>query len=129
DRRAEAFEIFFIPGRGNRRQRSPVECALERDDAETLGLAAGKLIFARHLDRAFNRLGAGILEKYRVGKAQAEQPVRQPLAFGNSVQVRDVPDFLRLILERAHQPRMGMSKSINCDAGGEIEVALTVSGE
>ena len=43
DRRAEAFEIFFIPGRGDRRQRAPVECAFERDDAETLGLAAKRI--------------------------------------------------------------------------------------
>ena len=99
DRRAEAFEIFLVPGRGNRGQRTPVECAFECDDAETLRLAGSRLIFARHLDRAFDRLGAGILEENRVGEAHRAEPVGQPLAFRDAVQVGDVPELPRLLLE------------------------------
>ena len=40
DRRAEAFEIFLVAGRGDRGQRAAVEGAFEGDDAVTLRLAA-----------------------------------------------------------------------------------------
>ena len=94
-----------------------------------LRLAVRRLIFARHLDRAFDRLGAGILEEHGVGEGRLAQPVGQPLAFRDAVQVGDVPELLRLLVERAHQPRMRMSKRIDGDAGGEIEIALAVSRE
>src|SRR6185437_8906172 len=114
------------PGSGNRCQCSPMERALERNDAETLGLAGGELVMARHLDRAFDRLGAGVLKKHRVGKAHRAQPIGQPLGFRNAIQIGDVPNLPRLLLERIYEPRMGMPKSINSDAGGEIEVPLTL---
>ena len=97
DRRAEAFEIFLVAGRGDRRQRAAVEGAFEGDDAVALGLAVGELIFARHLDRAFDRLGAGVLEEHGVGKGRLAQPVGQPLAFRDAVQIRDVPELPRLL--------------------------------
>ena len=123
-RRAEAVEIFLVAGRGQRRQRAAVEGALEGDDAEPLGLAAGGLIFARHLDRALDRLGAGILKKHRVGKGRRAQPVGQPFAFRNAIEIRDVPDLLRLLGQRLDQIGMRMAERVDGDAGGEIEVAL-----
>ena len=68
-RRPEAFEIFRRAGRGQRRQRAAVKRAFEGDDAVALGMALGGVIFARDLDRAFHRLGAGIGEEHEVGKA------------------------------------------------------------
>jgi len=73
-RRAEAFEIFLVAGGGDRRQRAAVKGALEGDDAITLRLAGGILIFARHLDAALDRLGAGILEEHQIGEAEFAQP-------------------------------------------------------
>ena len=93
------------------------------------GLPQAELIFARHLDRAFDRLGAGILEEHRVGKARRAQPVGQPLAFRNAVQIGDVPELLRLLGQRRDQMRMRVAERIDGDAGGEIEIALAVSRE
>jgi hypothetical protein len=47
-----------------------VERALEGDDPVALGMALGGVIFARHLDRAFHRLGAGVCKKHEVGEAR-----------------------------------------------------------
>jgi hypothetical protein len=106
-----------------------VEGAFKCDDAETLRLAAGKLIVARHLDRAFDRLGAGILEKYRIGKAQRAQPVGQPLGFRDAVQVGDVPELLRLLGQRRDHVRMRVAERVDGDARGKIEIALAFSRE
>ena len=129
DRGAEAFEILLVAGRRDGRERAAVEGALEGDDAVALGLARRRLIFARHLDRAFERLGAGIREEHRVGKARLAQPIGQPLAFRNAVQIRDVPDLLGLLGERLDQMRMGMAERVDGDARGEIEVALAIGRE
>ena len=93
DRRTEAVEIFLVAGGGERGQRAAVERAFEGDDAVALRLAVGRLIFARHLDRALDRLGAGIPEEHGVGEGRRAQPLGQPFAFRNAVQIRDVPDL------------------------------------
>ena len=94
-----------------------MEGAFEGDDTVALRLAGGRLIFARHLDRALDRLGAGILEKYRVGEARRAQPVGELLAFRNAIEIGDVPEFLRLLGQRLDQLRMRMAKRIDSDAG------------
>ena len=71
---------FAEPVGGERRQRAAVERAFEGDDAIALGMALGGVIFARDLDRAFHRLGAGIGEEHEVGEALLAQPRREPLA-------------------------------------------------
>ena len=73
--RAEAFEVFRVAGGGERGQRPAVEGAGEGDDAVALGMAADELVAARGLDRAFDRLGAGIAEEDLVGEASARQSV------------------------------------------------------
>src|SRR6185437_15826228 len=97
DRGAETLEVFLVAGRRDRRQRAAVEGALERNDAIAFRLAVGRLVLTRDLDRAFNRLGAGILEEHGVSEGRRAQPVGQPLAFRNAVQIRDVPELLRLL--------------------------------
>ena len=62
---------FAVLGRGQRRQRAAVEAAFEGDDAIALGMAVRRLVLAHHLDDAFHRLGAGVGEEHRVGKARA----------------------------------------------------------
>ena len=90
DRRTASGRSRRPPGRSRRdissgrrpraSQRAAVEGALEGDDAVALRLAARRLILARHLDRAFHRLGAGIAEEHDVGEARFAQPRGQPLA-------------------------------------------------
>ena len=128
-RLAEAIEIFLVAGGGERRERAPMEGAVEGDDAALLRLAGDGLIFARHLDRAFHRFGAGIREKHGVGEARIGEPLRQPLGFGNAEEVRDVPNLLRLLGERLHQDRMRVAERVHGDAAGKIEVALAVGAE
>ena len=69
DDRTKAVEIFFLSAGSERRQGAAVECALKGNDAVAFRRAIRRLIFARHLDRAFHRLGAGIAEEHHVGKA------------------------------------------------------------
>ena len=54
------------------------------------------------------------------------QPLGQPLAFRDAVQVGDVPELLGLLGQRLDQMRMGVAERVDRDAGGEIEVALAV---
>ncbi len=89
-------------------------------------MALGGVIFARDLDRAFHRLGAGIGEEHEVGKALLAQPRREPLAIRALEQVRHVPQFGRLFLQRRDQMRMAMAERVHRDAGGEIEIALAI---
>jgi hypothetical protein len=118
-------DIFLAAG-GERRQRAAVEGALEGDDAVALGMAVGRLVFARRLDRAFHRLGAGIAEEHDVGEACLAQPLRDALGFGNLVKVGDVPQLLRLLGERGDEMRMRVAERVDGDAGGKIEIALAV---
>ncbi len=118
-RRPEAFEVFSRAGRGQRRQGSSVKRTVEGDDAIAFRVAFGGVIFARDLDRAFHRLGAGICEKHEIGKALFAQPCREPLAVRALEQVRHVPKLCRLFLQRGDQ-------IIHRDARGEIEIALAV---
>ena len=60
-----------------------------------------RLVVARHLDRAFHRLGAGIAEEHRVGEARRAQPLGEPLALRDAVEVGDVPELARLLLSAA----------------------------
>ena len=93
DHRAEAVEIFLLAAGGERRQRAAVKGALEGDDAVALGRAVRGVIFARDLDRAFHRLGAGIAEEHHVGEARLAQPRRDALGLGNLVKIGDVPEL------------------------------------
>src|SRR5262249_34834954 len=91
--RAEALERLLLPARRQGRERAAVEGTLERDDAVALGAAARRLILARDLDGALHRLGAGIAEEHRVREARRAQPFGQPLAFGNAIEIGDMPDL------------------------------------
>ena len=129
DHRAEPFEIFLLSAGGERRQRAAVEGALESDDAVTFRLTVRRLVFARHLDRAFHRLGAGIAEEHHVGEAGFAQTPRDALGFRNFVKIGDVPHLLRLLGERGDELRMCMPQRIHGNAGGKIEIALAVRGD
>ena len=122
--RAEAFEIFLLAAGSERRQRAAVEGAFEGDDANPFRMTADGVILARHLDRAFHRLRAGIAEEDDVGKARRAQPLRQRLGFRNPVKVRDVPELVSLVGQRLDQLRMRVAEHIDRDARGEIEIAL-----
>ena len=124
DCRAEALEIFFLPAGGQGRESSAVEGALEGNDAELFRLAAGGMVFAGDLDRAFDGFGSGIVEKHEIREACRAKPLGQPLAFRNAIEIGDVPDLFRLLGQRLDQPRMRVAERVDADAGGKIEIAL-----
>ena len=103
-----------------------MERAFEGDEAVALGMSLGGVIAARDLDGAFHRFGAGITEEHEIGKALLAQPRGKPVAIRALEQVRHVPEFGGLLLQRRDQMRMAMAERIDRDAGGEIEIALAI---
>ncbi len=124
--RAKAFEIFGGAGGGERAERAAVKRALEGDKPITLGMPLGELIAAHDLDHAFHRLGAGIAEEHQVGKALLAEPRGKLVAIRALEQVRHVPEFCRLFLQRLDQVRMAMTQRVHRDARGEVEIALAI---
>ena len=120
---AEAIEIFLLSACGDRRQRAAVESPFKRDQPVFLGLAARRVVLARHLDRALDRLGAGIREEDRVGECQLDQSLRQLLLFRHAVEIGGVPQLVRLRRQRLDQHRMRMTQGVNRDAGAQVQVA------
>ncbi len=128
-RRAKAFEILCGAGRSQRRQRAAMERAFEGDDAIALGMTLGGVILARDLDHALHRLGAGIAEEHEVGEALLAQTRGELVAIRALEQVRHVPQFCRLLLQRRDQVRMAMAQGIHRDARGEVEIAIAIGGD
>ena len=82
--------------------------------------------FARHLDRAFHRLGAGIGEEHQVREGRLAQARRQPFGLRDAIEVGDVPERARLLGHGGDEMRMRVPERIHGDARGEIEIALAV---
>src|SRR5690606_15086684 len=97
---AEALKIFELTAGGDRRQRPAVEGAFEGYDAEAFGMAADELVAPGGLDRAFQRLAAGIGEKDLVGEGGLSQPLAEPALPRNLVEIGDVPELAGLFGER-----------------------------
>ena len=123
---AEAFDIFGIAARSDGRQRAPVEGALESDQPEPLGMAARRMIFARGLDGAFQRLGAGVGEEDIIREAGVREALGQQLRLGNAEEVGDMPELAALIDERLDQMGMAVAKAADCDARAKIEIARPI---
>jgi hypothetical protein len=71
---------------------------------------------AHQLDHAFHRLRAGIAEEDEVGKALLAQPRGETLAIGAPEQVRHVPEFCGLLLQRLDHLRMRVSERVHRNA-------------
>ena len=115
-----------MPAGGKRGERPAVEGAFESDDPIAFRCAIGRVVFARHLDGAFHRFGAGIADEDDVGEARIAQPLGNAFSLGHLVEVGNVPDFLRLRGQRGDHVRMRVPQRIDRDAGGEVEIALAV---
>ena len=124
DLRAETVEIFLLTASGECRKRPAMERAFKGNRSIALRVTGGGVVFTRHLDRAFKRLGAGIREEDRVGEGVLNQPTGEPLAIGDLIEIRRVPKFLGLRLKRRHEMRVSVANGINRDARAEIEIAL-----
>ena len=126
---AEALQIFRLAAGRDGRQRAAVKGALEGDDAVPLRPAVDIVEAPRRLDRAFERLGAGIGEEHLVGEGRRGQPLAEPLLTGDLVEVGDVPEPGGLLGQRRDQMRMAVAERVDRDAAGEIEITLAVGGD
>ena len=126
DRRAEAFEVMMVAGRGQRRQGAAMERAFEADDFVAFRMPVGEHRPAHHFDHAFVGLSPRIAEEHRVGKGRRHQPLRQHFRLRNAVQIGDVHHLVRLRRNRVGEALMAMADGGGGDAGAEIEVTSPV---
>ena len=61
-------------------------------------------------------------------KVASVSPRRQPLAFGNAIEVGGVPQPRRLLVQRLDEMRMGMTERIHRNARAEIEILAPIFG-
>ena len=101
-----------------------MEAAGEGDDLDPVGVAPVVVILARHLDREFGGLGAGIGEEHRIGEGGIDQFVGERLLPRNLVKVRDVPKLVRLRGQCADQIGVCMAQRVHRDARTQIEVSV-----
>ena len=126
--RAEAVEIGGIARGIDRGIGAAVKGSREPHDVDPLRSAVDRMISARGLERALDRLRSRIAEEHRVRERRSDQAGRQFLLPGNAEDVRDVPQLARLFLQRRHQARMGMAQAVGGDARHAIEKGSSVAG-
>ncbi len=119
--RAEAFGHFLRPRCGDPGRGTAVERPAESDDLNPLGLASFIEILARHLHGQLASLSARIAEKRRVGKGFGHQPIRQRFLLRDMVEVRRMPQRLRLIRQRLHQRWIRMAERVHRDPRAKVE--------
>jgi hypothetical protein len=83
------------------------------------------VVFARHLDARFHRLGAGIGEKYAVGEGGIRQTLRQTFLPRNPIEIRGVPHLIYLVRQSGDQMRVRMSQPRYRYARAKVQPSLT----
>ena len=126
--RTEALGQLVRSGRRDCPGGSPVEGAFEGHDLGPLGLALIVPVFAGHLDRQFGRLGTGIGEEHRIGKAMVHQQRRQLFLLRDAVQVGHMPQLRRLRAQRRDQGGMRMAQRVHRNARAQIKVSAAILG-
>ena len=119
--RLEAVAQLVLVGHRDRRHRPPVEGVGEGQNAVFLRAAGGEVVAAAGLDRALQRLRPRIGEEHRVGEGPRHQPLGGALLVRRAVQVADMHQLGRLLLDRADQVRVAVPERVDRDAAGEIE--------
>src|SRR5690606_23171759 len=119
--RLEALVHLLLARGADRRQGPPMEGVVEGDQLEPLLAAVVLVVGARGLDRAFDRLGAGIGEEHRVGEGQVDEALRELFPLRTAVEVRDVHQRRGLLLDRTDQPRVRMAEQVDRNPGGKVE--------
>ena len=79
-------------------------------------------VFARQFQRGFVGFRAGIAKEYFVGEGMLYQLLRQFLCGFGGVDIRNVPQFLRLLRQRGNQIGMAMSQRVDRDTARQIDV-------
>ena len=124
--RREAVDHLRLVGRADRRHRPPVEGVREGDQVVLVRIALGVMIAPRGLDRALDRLDARIGEEDRVGEGEVDQPLANASPCGRAVEVGDVHQRRRLLLDRLGQVRVAVAEEVDRDARREVEISLAL---
>ena len=124
--RPEAGEILLVAGRGQHRQRTAVECAVEADDPVALRLAGLRHRLAHHLDHALVGLGPRVAEEHAVGERRIHQARGQPFGLRHAIQVTGVHDLAGLLGDRRHQVLVAVTERGGRDPGAEIQHSSAV---
>ena len=125
--RTETLQVLRLAAGRDGRDGTAVEGPFESDDVEAIRLAIVVMVAARALDRRFHGFRAGIHEQDLFGESRVAQPLRQPLAIRDLVQIGGVPELGGLILQCLDQMRVAVTEGIDRDAGSAIEESSAVS--
>ncbi len=120
--RAESVGVLGLAARGDGEERPAVEGVERRDDAKFLRAEMIVRVAARELERRFVRLGAGVAEEHALRERRIDQFFRQPQRRLVGHPVGDVPDGLRLIVQRLDHRRVAVTERGDRDAAGEVDV-------
>jgi hypothetical protein len=122
----EAVAKLRLVGGADRRHRSAVKGVAEGDEDVLPGPAMVVMVAARRLDRALHRLGARIGEEDGVGEGEIDQPLGKRFALGRAVEVGDVYQGPRLLLDRPGQMRVAVAEQVDRDSAREVEIFLAL---
>ena len=88
----------------------------------------GSVVFAgigtREFHRAFNRLGAGISEKYAIEPRKTGQLLCQRTLIPVIDQVGDMQQRLRGVAQGSHDLRVRVTQGIHCQSSEKIQILL-----
>ena len=115
--------IFFLAGDGKSAQCASVKGILQRDDLEFFRIDF-VAVRARHFERAFHGLGAGVAEERALQAAGFGEPLGEWALIGVVVEVGGVQQAAGLLADHLHQARVRVAERVYADAGDEVEVAL-----
>src|SRR5207244_7151521 len=79
----------------------------------------------RQLDGRFIGFGAAVTKKHAIRKRMAAKLTRQLGLRQNMIEIGNVDQLARLLLDGAHDGRMAMAQSVNRDSGEVVEVLFS----
>ena len=100
-----------------------MEGVVNGDELEFFGMDLAA-VSARHLERAFDRLRAGVREEAAIEAAGAGDSLRQPALILVIVKIGGVQNQRGLFANHLGEPGMGISQRVHANAGDQIEVPV-----
>src|SRR5438128_12633857 len=80
----------------------------------------------RQLDGRFIGFGAAVTKKHAIRKRMAAKLTRQLGLRQNMIEIGNVDQLARLLLDGAHDGRMAMAQAVNRDSGEKVEVFFSI---
>ena len=126
NRRAEAGQIFLIPGGSQRGHGAAMEGAIKADQPVAFRVAVFRMIFADSLDHAFIGFRTGLAEKHAIREGIFHMALCQPFRLRDAIQVGRMNDLARLFRDHPRQVLVPMAERGCRDARAEIQEASAV---